>query len=158
MSLLPKVFRIGVVAALISVFAVPLQAAELKLEGRLIWGTNDEKFNDPKCKPVDEATAEKLRKVFQWKRYFDVSKKTTTIPSRGMGKLEMSNKCTVEITELEGPKVEVKLIGNGKPVNKTVKQLSKGESFTLAGDCKDGSAWFVIITELDERSKPPGAL
>jgi hypothetical protein len=63
----------------------------------------------------------------------------------------MSKKCVIEITEMEGPKVEVTLIGEGTPVNKTVKPLSKGESFTIAGDCKDGSAWFVMITELDEK-------
>jgi hypothetical protein len=146
-------FRIGVATLLALFLTLPAQAAQIKVEGRLIWGTNDEKFSDPKFKPVDAATAEKFRKIFQWKRYFEVNRKTTVVPSRGAGKLEMSKKCVIEITELEGPKVEVTLIGEGNPVNKTVKPLSKGESFTIAGDCKDGSAWFVLITELDEKAQ-----
>lgn len=148
-----KVLRAVMAIGLVSFLIFPTGAAELKLEGRLIWGTNDEKFSDPKYKPVDAATAEKFRKVFQWKRYFEVSRKTATVPSRGASKIEMSKQCVIEITELEGPKVEVKLIGEGKPVNKTIKQLSKGESFTIAGECKDGSAWFVLITELDEKGQ-----
>ena len=59
----------------------------------------------------------------------------------------------VEITELEGPKVEVKLIGDGKPVNKTTKALSRGTYFTLGGgDSKNGSAWFVVISQLDDKA------
>ena len=146
---LRKPFGIGV-AALAFLFALPVNAEQIKVEGRLIWGTNDEKFSDPTFKPVDAATNEKFRKIFQWKRYFEVNRKTTVVPSRGAGKLEMSKKCVIEITELEGPKVEVTLIGEGNPVNKTVKPLSRGESFTLAGDCKDGSAWFVLISQLEK--------
>ena len=48
---------------------------------------------------------------------------------------------------MPGPKVEVKLIGEGKPVNKTVKSLSKTECLVLAGDDKDKSAWFIVITQ-----------
>jgi len=146
---LRKPFGIGV-AAWAFLFALPVNAEQIKVEGRLIWGTNDEKFSDPNFKPVDTATNEKFRKIFQWKRYFEVNRKTTVLPSRGAGKLEMSKKCVIEITELEGPKVEVTLIGEGNPVNKTIKPLSRGESFTIAGDCKDGSAWFVLISQLEK--------
>jgi hypothetical protein len=129
----------------------PVHASEIKLEARLIWGTNDDKFNDPHVKPVDAATAEKFRKIFQWKRYFEVHRQVVTIPSRGTKRIEMSKKCVLDITELQGPKVEVVLVGDGKPVNKTTKNLSKGEWFTIAGDDKDGTAWFVLITQLDEK-------
>ena len=137
---------------LISASAViQAQAAKLKLEARLIWGTNDDTYSDPKYRRVDESTTEKLRKIFQWKNYFEVNRVTGEVPSRGTKAFKMSEKCTIEIAELEGPKVEVKLIGDGKPVNKTTKHLEKGESFTIAGDDKNGCAWFVIITDLDEK-------
>jgi len=126
-------------------------AAELKLEAKLIWATNDEKSPDPDHKAVDAATAEKLRKVFKWKNYFVVNRVVKVVPSRGVNRFELSKQCTVEIRELEGPRVEVKLIGQGKEVHKTTKSLTKGESFTYAGDDKNESAWFVIITELDEK-------
>jgi hypothetical protein len=131
--------------------AVPSPAAELKLEAKLIWATNDDKSPNPDHKPVDAATAEKLRKVFKWKNYFIVNRLVKVVPSRGANSFELSKQCTVEIRELEGPKVEVKLIGKGKEVHKTTKSLTKGEWFTYAGDDKNESAWFVIITELDEK-------
>jgi len=126
-------------------------AAELKLEAKLIWATNDNTSPEPNHKPVDPATAEKLRKVFKWKNYFVVNRLVKVVPSRGSNRFELSKQCTVEIRELEGPRVEVKLIGEGKEVHKTTKSLSKGEWFTYAGDDKNESAWFVIITELDEK-------
>ena len=64
----------------------------------------------------------------------------------------MSSSCTIEIQELEGPKVEVKFIGKGQPVHKAIKEIRKGEWFVYTGDDdKHECSWFVIITELDEK-------
>src|SRR5437867_2139035 len=117
--------RFFLVVLLVMLAPVPLQAAELKLEVKLIWGTNDEKSPDPNHKMVDDATAGKLRKVFKWKNYFQVNRKTATIPSRSTRQIELSKKCTIEITELQGPSVEVTLIGEGNRVNKTTHHLAK---------------------------------
>jgi|SRR5688572_29734206 len=127
-------------------------AEELKIEARLIWGTNDDKSPDPNHKLVDSKTAQELRKVFVWKNYFEVSRKTGTVPNRGTNSFTVSQHCTVEIAELEGPKVGVLLIGKGKPQNRTIKPLSPKEQVVLGGDVKDGSAWFVIISQLDEKA------
>jgi hypothetical protein len=127
-------------------------AEELKIEARLIWGTNDDKSPDPNHKLVDSRTAQELRKVFVWKNYFEVSRTNGTVPNRGTNSFTVSKHCTVEIAELEGPKVSVLLIGKGKPQNRTTKALSRAEPFVLAGDVKDGSAWFVIISQLDEKA------
>jgi hypothetical protein len=129
----------------------PAWAANIKLEAKLIWGTNDEKSPNPDHKPVDPATAEKLRKTFKWRNYFVVNRLVKPVPSRGTNTFALSKRCIVEIKELEGPRVEVKLIGEGKQVHKTTKTLSKGEWFVYSGDDKNESAWFVIITELDEK-------
>src|SRR5882762_6264102 len=115
------------VLLLLSSCLQPASAAELKLEAKLIWATNDDKSPDPEHKPVDPATAEKLRKVFKWKNYFVVNRIVKVVPSRGVNRFELSKQCAVEIRELEGPRVEVKLIGEGKEVHKTTKSLSKGE-------------------------------
>ena len=133
--------------------AIPAAAEDLKIEAKLIWATNDDKSPDPKHKPVDPKLAEEFRKIFTWKNYFEVSRTNGVVPSRGTKPFRVSNKCVVEITELEGPKVEVKLIGDGKPVNKTTKALSRGTYFTLGGgDSKNGSAWFVVISQLDDKA------
>lgn len=132
--------------------ALPARAEELRIEATLIWATNDEKSPNPKHKPVDPKLTQELRKIFAWKNYFEVSRTQGVVPNRGTKPFKVSDKCVVEITELEGPKVEVKLIGEGKPVNKTTKALKRGDYFTLGGDGKNGSAWFVIISQIDEKA------
>src|SRR5687767_2384846 len=141
------VLVVGLVAV-----ARPAMAEELKIEATLVWATNEEKSPDPKHKPVDGKFAGELRKIFAWKNYFEVSRTNGVVPNRGTKAFKVSNKCLIEITELEGPTVEVKLIGEGKPVNKTTKALKRGDYFTLGGDSKNGSAWFVIISQLDEKA------
>lgn len=128
-----------------------VSAKEIRVEAKLVWGTNDEKSPKKEHVPVDKMTAEKLRKVFKWKNYFVENKVVGTIPSRGSNQFKLSPQCTIEITELEGPKVEVKLVGNGKDVHRMVKDLNKGEWFVYSGDDKNECAWFAIITLLDEK-------
>jgi hypothetical protein len=131
--------------------AIDTWAANLKLEAKLIWGTDDDKSPNPDHKEVDPATREKLRKVFKWKNYFAVNRVVKEVPSRGSNQFKLSPDCTIEIRELEGPKVEVKLIGKGKEVHTTTLTISKGQSVVYSGDDKNQSAWFAIITELDEK-------
>jgi hypothetical protein len=143
---------VGLVAA-----SRPAMAEELKIEATLIWATNEEKPADPKLKPIDPKFAEELRKIFKWNNYFEVSRTNGVVPNRGSKAFKVSDKCVIEITELEGPTVAVKLIGEGKAVNKTTKALKRGDYFTLGGDSKNGSAWFVIISQLDEKATSAGA-
>lgn len=146
-----RLIRLFLVALLCAGSTLDLLAANLKLEAKLIWGTNDDKSPDQNHKEVDSPTKEKLRKVFKWKNYFVVNRLVKPVPSRGTNRFELSKECTIEIKELEGPKVEVKLIGKGKEVHRTSLTITKGQSVVYSGDDKNESAWFVIITELDEK-------
>jgi hypothetical protein len=124
-----------------------LQAENIKVEAKLIWGTNDEKSPHPMHKPVEEALAEKLRRVFKWKNYFLEKQEVVEIASRQTRTVRLSKDCEVEITEMPGTPIQVKLIGKGKVVNKTTKPLVKGELFVLGGDDANQSAWFVVIEQ-----------
>jgi hypothetical protein len=143
--------QLGFLFLLSALGAAPSRAEDVYLVSKLIWGTNDEKVSDPALRAMDEATARKFRNVFKWKHYYEVNRKEVMIPSRSTRQIEMSKQCTVEITELEGPKVRVKLIGEGKPLHRIDKQLSKGEYFTIAGGGKDETAWFVAIYQVDTK-------
>jgi hypothetical protein len=150
-SLTPRLLlRWIVVAATLLAFTCA-QAAEIKVEVMLVWGANEAKSPNAKHKPVDKELAKKLGDVFKWKYYFEVNRQTETIPSRATKRIKVSPKCEIDITELEGPKVEVTLYGEGKKLNRSVKQLNKGEYFILAGDDKNESAWFIIVTLLEEK-------
>lgn len=145
------IIRVSAALLLLAGSTVQTFAANLKLEAKLIWGTDDAKSPNPEHKEVDPATKEKLRKVFKWKNYYVVNRITKPVPSRGSNKFELSKECTIEIKELEGPRVEVKLIGKGKEVHKTTLNIEKGQSVVYSGDDTNQSAWFVIITELAEK-------
>jgi len=137
--------------------AVGATASDLKVEGRLIWGTNDEKSPDPKHKPVDGDTLSNLRKIYQWKHYFEVNRQIIVVPSRSTNTLVMSKDCSVEIAELEGPRISAQLIGKGKRLNKITTNLSPGQSFAIAGEDKNATAYFVIVTDLEETHTPAKA-
>jgi len=131
--------------------AVGAHAEGIKLEAKLIWASNEPTSPKKEHKLVDEATAAKLRKIRpQWKYFFVETIVVKTVPSRGSNKFVLSKECTLEITELEGPRVEVKLVGNGKDVHKTIKEISKGGWFVYTGDDKHESAWIVIVTQLEK--------
>jgi hypothetical protein len=141
-----------VAGAMVLVFgSTALLAANVKIEAQLIWATDANHSPNANHTPVDPAAAERLRKAFKWKNYFVVTNLVKDIPSRGSVPFQLSKKCTVEIRELEGPKVEVVLIGEGKPVTRAIKSLNKGESFVYSGDDKNQTGWFVMITELEQK-------
>ncbi|HXG47885.1 MAG TPA: hypothetical protein VNO52_09690 [Methylomirabilota bacterium] len=142
--------RILFLGCLLTMACAPVatRAEDLKLEARLIWGTNDDTPPPQECKKLDDETAKKLTNVFKWKHYYQISKVLTNVPSRGTARIQMSKVCEIEITELQGAKVEVSLFGKGKKVNKTVENFSKGSFFTLGGDDKNDTAWFVLVTQL----------
>jgi hypothetical protein len=131
--------------------AMPAKAANLKLDIYLVWASNDEKVPNSKFKKLNEEMANKLKKIFKWKYYFEINKQNGEVPSRSTKKFNVSKKCDIEITEMEGPKVEVKLFGEGKLINRTITSLTKEELFTIAGEDKNETAWFVIIKLLEEK-------
>jgi hypothetical protein len=127
-------------------FSSTARATDLKVTAQLVWGTNDETSPDPKHKPVDAELAKKLSSIFKWKNYFRVSRKTQTIPARQTRKLVMSDKFFVNVTDIEGPRVEVTVYGENKLLNKTVAPLVvDGDALIIAGDDKNAAAWFVVL-------------
>jgi len=143
--------RLLFLALVFSLVAVGARAEEIKLEAKLIWASNEPKSPKKEHVPVDAATATKLQKPFpQWKYFFAETNVVQTVPSRGSNRFTLSKECTLEITELEGPRVAVKLIGNGKAVQQTIKEIRKGGWFVYAGDDKHESAWIVIVTQLEK--------
>lgn len=136
----------GMMAVLLFASQLPVQASDIKVDIRLIWGSNEAKSPNKNHKPVDEETAKKLRNMFKWKHYFEVKKLNETIPNRATKRIKVSDKCEIEVTEMEGPKVEVKQYGEGKLIHKITQNLQKGESIVLGGDDKNETAWFVLIT------------
>lgn len=123
-----------------------VSAAETsRFEARLIWGTDGEKPSKPPLKDIDGALAEKLRGIFKWKNYFEVNRKVLAPSKSGTLRAVLSEKAEVEVRELDNNNVEVSLFGEGKHVKK-IKQPVTNKLIVIAGDDKNDTAWFVIIT------------
>lgn len=121
---------------------------ELKLEIRLIWGANEPTSPDPDHKPLDSALTKWLQKKLQWKYFFEVNRQTASFPLQNARKIRMSRKCELEIKYLGQSRIEIKLIGQGKPVNRMIHKLSRGDWLIIAGDDKNNTAWFIVLKQV----------
>src|SRR5881392_3961728 len=74
--------------------------ADLTFQAQLLWGTNNDKPNDPKLKDVDPKVTDKLRGVFKWKNYFEVNRQNFTVTSSAPKKVKMSGQCEIEVQNL----------------------------------------------------------
>jgi hypothetical protein len=126
----------------LSIAAVAASAADLKLEARLVWGTNDEK-GGPHCKPVDAGLCDKLHGTFKWKSYFEITNQVASIPLNKSRDLKMSDLCTLRVKNLGGSRVEISCIGEGKEVHKGDYTLTPPKWVVLGGNSKNDTAWFI---------------
>ena len=125
-------------------------SADLELQAQLVWGTNNDKPDDPKLKDVDPKVREKLRGVFKWKNYFEVNRQSFTVTAAGPKKVKMSDLCQLEVQSLGNSSVELKLFGQGKMVVRKTQKIKAGELLVLAGDDKNDTAWFVVLSQIEK--------
>jgi trehalose-6-phosphatase len=122
--------------------------ANLRLEAVLVWATNVQKTNDTNLKELEPALAKKFRKAYKWNYYYEVRRKEATIAGKEATKVPISEKCALEIKHLGEERVEVRLIGKGKPVARSVESLAHGHLMIVAGEDKNDTAWFVVMRQL----------
>jgi hypothetical protein len=120
----------------------------LRLEAVLVWGTHVAKTNDANLKELEPQLAKKLHKAYKWENYYEVRRKEATIAGKDMTKVPISEKCALEVKHLGEERVEVRLIGKGKPVSRSVESLAHGHLMILGGDDKNDTAWLIVIRQL----------
>ncbi|MEW6161593.1 MAG: hypothetical protein AB1813_29530 [Verrucomicrobiota bacterium] len=138
-------FSLTLLAFLGNGFAQVL-AADPEFEVQLIWGTNGEKPKGQQLSDVDSKLKDKLASVFKWKNYFEVTKKEVVAKKNRPPKIKLSDKCDIEVRDAGNSTIEVKLYGEGKYERKVTKAFAPGELIVLAGDAKNNTAWFVVLT------------
>jgi len=141
-------------AALLLLFSaltgVSGQSNELKFEAQLIWATNDEKSPNPKHKDVSPEIRKKLGELpLKWKSYFEVNRKPFNVSKSGSAKVAMSEKCGIEVKDVDGKKVEVSLISKGETVWTRTQPLPKNEILIMSGNAPNATAWLVTLKRID---------
>jgi hypothetical protein len=121
-------------------------ANDLAMKATLIWGCDEEKPADPKIKPVSPELAKRLKGIFKWKHYFEVKTETAKIDDKKTKDFILSEKCTVKVKNDGAKAFEAKLIGEGKNLKTLNQPVKFGEDVVVAGDDKNSTAWFVILT------------
>ncbi len=105
----------------------------------------DDTNQKPPLKEVDPQLAERLRKVFKWKHYYEIFRKEPVTVGNAVEKVTLSKKCDIELKNIGMPMLEVKLFGEGKLV-KTVKQGVTPDLVIGGDDPKNDSGWFIVIS------------
>ena len=127
-----------------------LQAATVKLQVQLLWGTNDDRSPDPKHKPVEADVREKLKELpLKWSHYFEVNRSDFELPPSAAIRVPLSEKCEVEVRSMGGSKVEVVLYGKGKETLRRTQALPKGEMLLLGGNAPNATAWLVVLKRIE---------
>lgn len=128
--------------------AVAQTRGELKLEAQLVWGTEDAQSPDPKHRPVEREVARKLKSLpFKWPHYFEVNRRSVSVPDQAETTTRMSRDCEIKVKNLGRETVEVTLIGKGEPVGKVTQKLPRGQLLVLGGNAENFTSWFVVIKQ-----------
>src|ERR1035437_2818695 len=127
------------------------QAADMKFQAFLLWGTDDSKPPEGKTyKPVTAEIRQKLKELpLKWANWFEVNRKDFAVPQGAVSEVAMSEKCQVNVKKLAGSEVEVSLIGKGKEVMKRKQSLPTGEMLVLGGNAPNSTAWLVVLKRIE---------
>ena len=131
--------------------ALPARAQEktLKLEALLIWGTNEENSPNPRHKPVSADLEKKLKEQpFKWAHYFEVERKSISVPVNGSQRFPLSKECALVVNHLGGDQIEVTLVGKGEKVVKVKNKLPPGETLVLGGNAANATSWLVVLRQV----------
>lgn len=127
------------------------QAAEVKLQAFLLWGTDDSKPPEGKAyQPVNPEIRRKLKELpLKWTNWFEVKRVECEVAEGASKEVTVSDKCQLNVSKLAGSELEVTLIGKGKEVVKRKQSLPKGEMLVLGGNAPNATAWLVVLKRIE---------
>ena len=126
--------------------ALASELVETRVQAVLVWGTNESQPSGKNIKELDAKLRERLANIFKWRNYFEVSRKTAGVTPSKPQLVKLSDDCSVDIKLLPDNQAEVKLIGKGKTIVTRRHSLAKPDALVLAGDDKNNTAWFVVLS------------
>jgi hypothetical protein len=149
--LFPAAILLGYAAALFLITGPGYcaEAADLKFQVQLVWGTDEAKPPEGKdYKPVDPEMRKQL-KALKWKNYFEVKVIPFSLAPNNTRKVPISDKCEIVVKDLGNSNVEVRLFGKGKEVANLKQALHKGDILVPAGNAPNETAWLAILKRVE---------
>ncbi len=127
------------------------QAADMKLQAFLLWGTDDKK--PPPGKNYKPAAADVMHKLkdlpLKWTNWFEVNRQDFAVPQGGLKEVPISERCRLKVTNINGAELEVLLIGRGKEVVRRKQSLAAADMLVLGGNAPNSTAWLVVLKRTD---------
>jgi hypothetical protein len=121
-------------------------AADLQLQATLIWGANDPPaaVNHP---VADPALCSSLRTctASKWTNYYEITNLTAVIPLRQNRDVQMSDRCTLKISNLGSSQVAIDCIAHGQQISRGTNTLP----LILGSNDTNQTAWFVSLRDLN---------
>ncbi len=147
--------RLGILAlgVLYLTLATPARAGgtNVTVRAQLVWCTNLKESSSKDHKPVDSKTAEGLRNAFKWQNYFVIKTEMAELTQGKLHKLQMSEKCALEITFVGHAKFEVVIVGKGERLAKGTQLMPPGDKVVLGGINENESSWLIILRQGKEQ-------
>lgn len=143
-------FWFATALALLAAGEFRAQAADMKFQAYLLWGTDDTKPPEGKTyKPVTAEIKAKLKELpLKWTTWFEVNQKDFSVTPAKVSEVAVSEKCQLNVKKLGDSEVEVTLIGKGKEVVKRKQSLPTGEMLVLGGNAPNSTAWLVVMKRI----------
>lgn len=131
---------------MLAVTSLAAPAPDLKLEALLVWGTNERTSPDANHKPVGPHLQKKLEELpLKWSNYFEVKRLRFDVPLSGSKKVQLSEKCELEVKNLGHSKIEVTVFGKGKQCATRTQELTKDDTLILGGNAPGATSWFAVL-------------
>jgi hypothetical protein len=149
----PKTMKLGLVLVVLACAglrsAPGAQEAKVTYYVQLVRGTDEAKPPSAESKPIGPKLAGRLRPVFRWEHYWEISRHEVGLTPGQTVRVEFNKERSVEIfLSAEGTR-KVTAHHHGKPVT-SLSQPAGTEMTILGGDREGRTGWFMVI----RRDKP----
>ncbi len=135
-----------ILSGVLPAFAADAKKAAAKFEVQLLWGTDLEKSPDATHKPVEADVEKKIKSLpLRFKNYFLVNKQAVDIATSELKKVQISEKCAVELQSIDNLKFETTFYGKGKQTAKRTQAFPLGEMLVHGGNAPGSNAWLVVV-------------
>jgi hypothetical protein len=127
------------------------EPTDMKFRAFLLWGSNDSKPPEGRAYNLaDLDIRQRLKDLpLKWTNWFEVNRKDVPVVRGSSKDVSMSDRCVLNVKQIEGSEVEVSLSGNNKQVIKRKQALPKGEMLVLGGHAPNSTAWLVVLKRVE---------
>ena len=119
-------------------------------EVQLLWGTDLAKSPNAEHKPVDPDVEKRIQSLpLKFKHYFLVNRNKVVVALGTEQKVDVSEKCSVLVKNLDNMKFQVTFIGKTKQQTQRTQEFPLQEMLVHGGNAPGSNAWLVVVKRIE---------